>query len=123
MSHDPSRDVRMLRSSTLILRLLDSFQHGEPSIARTRSKKSPYTGSEIENVQRDQMRPCADILLVWLQEVRKHDTPLSGSQSDKQVGKGNLPNRPAAQTTNVVIQARMPFLVVTTAKLDTHEVC
>ena len=73
-------------------------------------------------MQRDQIRPCADILLVWLKEVRKRDTPLSGSQSDKQVGEGNLPNRPAAQTTNVVIQVGMPFLVVTTLELDTNEV-
>ena len=123
MSHDPSRDVRMLRSSTLILGLLDPFQHGEPSIARTRSKKSLYSASEIENVQRDQIGPSTDILLVGHKEIRQREFPLGRSQSNEQVGEGNLPYGPTAQSTNIMKQVGMRILVVATTELDTNKVC
>ena len=98
MSHNPSRNMGMLCASTLILCLLDPLKHREPLVASARRKKVPYSAREIEDMQRDEIRPSADILLVGLKEIRQREFPLGRSQGDKQVGEGNLPYGPAAQS-------------------------
>ena len=123
MSQDPSRNVGMLRSATLILCLLHPFKHCEPPIANTRRKKISYRASEIKNVQRNQIRPCTDILLVGHKEIRQREFPLGRSQSNEQVGEGNLPYGPTAQSTNVMKRVGMRILVVATTELDTNKVC
>ena len=123
MIQDPSRNVGMLCSSALVLDLLDPLQHCEPSIASTRRKNIPYRAGEIKNVQRNQIRPCTDILLVRLKEIRQREFPLGRSQSNEQVGEGNLPYGPTAQSTNIMKQVGMRILVVATTELDTNKVC
>ena len=123
MSHNPSRNMGMLCASTLILCLLDPLKHREPLVASARRKKVPYSAREIEDMQRDQIRPSADILLVGLKEIRQREFPLGRSQGDKQVGEGNLPYGPAAQSANIVIQVGMRVLVVATTELDTNNAC
>ena len=123
MSQDPSRNVGMLRSATLILCLLHPFKNCEPPIASTRRKKIPYSASEIENVQRDQIGPSTDILRVRLKEIRQREFPLGRSQGEKQVGEGNLLYCPAAQSANIMKQVGMRIPVVATTELDTNKVC
>ena len=106
MSQDPSRNMSMFCASTLILCLLHPFKHCEPPIASTRRKKIPYRAGEVKNVQRNQIRPCTDILLVRLKEVRQREFPLGRSQGDKQLGEGNLPYCPAAQSAHIVKTSR-----------------
>ena len=108
MSHNPSRNMGMLCASTLILCLLHPFKHCEPPIASTRRKKIPYSAGEIENVQRDQIGPSTDILLVGHKEIRQREFPLGRSQSNEQVGEGNLPYCSAADWL-VAATAACPF--------------
>ena len=108
MSQDTSRNVGMLCSSILILCLLHPFKHCEPPIASTRRKKIPHSASEIENVQRDQIGPSTDILLVGHKEIRQREFPLGRSLGDKQVGRqlAILPRRAIREHSDTSRDAR-----------------